>query len=52
MQVEIELKRNLTESLIVAGDAEQRMIGALLIQPDAISLDETVFNPSQFTEAW
>ncbi len=36
-----ELTRNVTQALIVAGDAERHLIGSLLVSPDAVPLDET-----------
>lgn len=36
-----ELTRNLSQALLVAGDAERLLIGSLLIDPDALRLDET-----------
>lgn len=50
-----ELTRNLSQSLLLAGDAEQRLIGSLLIDPDALRIDETrrFLQPDQFeVELW
>lgn len=50
-----ELTRNLSQALLVAGDAERLLIGSLLIDPDALRLDETrrFLNPEQFAvELW
>ena len=50
-----QLKRNLNHALVVAGDAEQRFVGALLLDRDQLVLEESrrFLKPEQFaSEIW